>query len=465
MEEIIYYLNVFFMVYMFIYASIFFFSVFFSIVDLEKFFKRRRFMNNMTISNKVNYVPISILVPAYNEEVTIGESIESLLHLDYPEYEIVIINDGSTDSTAKKVIDKYDLKKIYRPIRKLVDSKEEMDIYEGSIDGVNITLINKENGGKADSLNMGINASRYPLFLSLDADSVLQRDTLSKIVEPFMENDKTIAVGGNVKVSNSLIIENGQVVGKKSRNKLIVLFQIVEYYRSFLSTRVSFNRFNSNLIISGAIGLFSKHTAIQAGGYEADTVGEDMEMVIKLHTYCIKNDIDYSIAYVPDAVCLTQVPEKYSDLKKQRRRWHMGLAQSLWKHKYVFVNPRYGQVGLIAYIYYVFFEFLAPIIELLGFVIVPISYFIGILNFDFMLLYFGLFMTYSFLISIASITYESYLFRSTISFKRAMFLFFISFIECFGYRQLCSIYRLSAFVGYKKNKLKWDKINRVKQGK
>ncbi|MEG2338149.1 MAG: glycosyltransferase family 2 protein, partial [Clostridium sp.] len=377
MEEIIYYINVFFMIYMFIYAVIFFFSVFFSIVDLEKFFKRRRFMNNMTISNKVNYVPISILVPAYNEEITIEESIGSLLHLDYPEYEIVIINDGSTDLTASKVIDKYNLKKIYRPIRKLVDSKEELDIYERRVDGVTITLINKENGGKADSLNMGINASKYPLFLSLDADSVLQKDTLSKIVEPFMEDDKTVAVGGNVKVSNSLIIENGQVVGKKSRTKLIVLYQIVEYYRSFLSTRVSFNRFNSNLIISGAIGLFNKHIAIQAGGYEADTVGEDMEMVIKLHTYCIKNGMEYSIGYVPDAVCLTQVPEKYSDLKKQRRRWHMGLFQSLWKHKYVFVNPKYGQVGLIGYIYYVLFEFLSPIIELLGFVIVPISYFIG----------------------------------------------------------------------------------------
>ncbi|MEG2812606.1 MAG: glycosyltransferase family 2 protein, partial [Clostridium sp.] len=413
MEEIIYYINVFFMIYMFIYAVIFFFSVFFSIVDLEKFFKRRRFMNNMTISNKVNYVPISILVPAYNEEITIEESIESLLHLDYPEYEIVIINDGSTDLTASKVIDKYNLKKIYRPIRKLVDSKEELDIYERRVDGVTITLINKENGGKADSLNMGINASKYPLFLSLDADSVLQKDTLSKIVEPFMEDDKTVAVGGNVKVSNSLIIENGQVVGKKSRTKLIVLYQIVEYYRSFLSTRVSFNRFNSNLIISGAIGLFNKHIAIQAGGYEADTVGEDMEMVIKLHTYCIKNGMEYSIGYVPDAVCLTQVPEKYSDLKKQRRRWHMGLFQSLWKHKYVFVNPKYGQVGLIGYIYYVLFEFLSPIIELLGFVIVPISYFIGILNLDFMIMYFALFMTYSFLISIASITYESYLFRNT----------------------------------------------------
>ncbi|MEG0371483.1 MAG: glycosyltransferase family 2 protein, partial [Clostridium sp.] len=409
-------------------------------------------------------VPISILVPAFNEEITIIESIESLLHLKYPEYEIVIINDGSTDGTSLKVIEKYKLKKVYRPIRKLVNSKGEKDIYEKKIGDVTITLINKENGGKADSLNMGINAGRYPLFLSLDADSILQEDTLGKMAEPFMEDDKTVAVGGNVKVSNSLIIENGKVVGKKPKTKLIVLFQTVEYFRSFLSTRVSFNRFNSNLIISGAIGLFNKHIAIQAGGYELDTVGEDMEIVIKLHTYCIKNNMEYKIGYVPDAVCLTQVPEKYSDLKKQRRRWHMGLAQSLWEHKYVFINPRYGAVGLVAYIYYVFFEFLAPIIELLGFVVVPVSYFLGILNLKFMILYLVIFMFYSFIVSIASITYESYLFRDTISFKRGMLLFLVSLLECFGYRQLCSIYRLSAFIGYKENKLSWEKITRFDQG-
>ncbi|KMT22217.1 glycosyltransferase family 2 protein [Clostridium cylindrosporum] len=465
MEDIIYLLNVFFMIYMFLYAIIFFFSIFFSIVDLEKFFKRRKFMNNMTLSNKLNYMPISIIVPAYNEEVTIIESIDSLLHLDYPEYEIVIINDGSTDGTSSKVIEKYGLKRVYRPIRKLVNSKDCEEIFEKAIGQVTITLINKENGGKADSLNMGINVSRYPLFLSLDADSVLQEDTLSKMVEPFMEDDKTVAVGGNVKISNSYVIENGKIIGRKPKTKLIVLFQIVEYYRSFLSTRVSFNKMNSNLIISGAIGLFKKQSAIGAGGYESDTVGEDMEMVIKLHTYCIKNRIDYNIGYVPDAVCWTQVPEKLSDLKKQRRRWHMGLTQSLWEHKYVFINPRYGAVGLVAYIYYVFFELLAPIIELLGIVIIPLSYYIGLLNFDFMVLYLGIFILYSFIVSVASITFESYLFRNTISLKMGLVLIGISFLECFGFRQLCSLYRLSAFIGYKKNKLSWEKITRVHQGR
>lgn len=464
LENIIYWLNIFFMIYMFIYAVFFFFSTFLSIIELEKFFKRRKFMNNMTLSNSENYLPISILVPAYNEEITIIQSIESLLHLNYPEYEVVIINDGSTDSTAEKVINKYGLSKVFRPVRRLVDSKKEESIYETKINGITITLVNKENGGKADALNMGINVSRFPLFMSLDADSVLDENSLNKIVEPFLENDSTIAVGGNVKVANPMIIENGKVIGKKDKVKLIVKFQVLEYFRSFLATRVSLNKFNSNLIISGAIGIFKKRAAIQAGGYEANTVGEDMELVMKLHSYFLKNKIDYDMGYVPDAVCWTQAPEKYSDLKKQRRRWHVGLAQSLWKHKYLMLNPRYGKLGFASYAYYLLFEFLAPIFELVGIVIIPLAYYLDLLNFKFMIIYFAVFILYSFILSIAAITFEAYLFRDTIDGKEALKLCFISFIECFGFRQLCSIYRLSGFIGYRKNKLSWEKITRLDQG-
>ncbi|CEJ73226.1 family 2 glycosyl transferase [[Clostridium] sordellii] len=458
------YLNLFFMYYILIYAIVFFISTIFSVVALNEENRKRKYLNELSLKSDDNYIPVSILVPAYNEEQTIIDCINSLSYLNYPEYEIIVIDDGSSDDTSNIAIDYFNLRKVARPIRRLVKCKDEEYVYEGTIkDNVKITLVRKENGGKADALNMGINISKFPLFVSLDADSILQRDSISNIVIPFMEDETTIAVGGNIKVANQVALDKGKVVKIMTPKKLLTIFQMIEYYRVFLTTRVWFNSFNGNLIISGAFGLFQKKAVLNIGGYNTNTVGEDMDLVVKLHSFYRKNKLAYSIKYEHNAICWSQVPEKLKDLKNQRRRWHIGLITSLSSHRYIFLNPKYGIVGIFSFLYFVVYEMFSCIIDVFGLALILISYFAGFLNIKFLFTFLLVYIFYSVIISIASIILENYMFKYTIKPKNLIKLIIFSILESFGYRQLCSWYRITGFIGYRKRKYQWNKISRKKQ--
>lgn len=460
------YLNVFFLYYMFIYAIVFFISTIFAILNLNEDKRNKMYLNELSLKSTDNYVPVSILVPAYNEEETICDCVESLSYVDYPEYEIVVIDDGSNDDTSNKLINKFELKKVPRPIRRLVKCKNEQFIYEGYIkDGIKLTLVKKENGGKADALNMGINVSKYPLFISLDADSILQRDSISNIVMPFMEDDTTIAVGGSIKVANQVVLDKGKVIKVMPPKKILTIFQTIEYYRVFLTTRVWFNSFNGNLIISGAFGLFKKNAVLNVGGYDTDTVGEDMDLVVKLHSFYRKNKIKYKIKYEYKAICWSQVPEKLKDLKGQRRRWHIGLITSLNSHRYIFLNPKYGLVGIFSFLYFVVYEMFSCIIDVFGLIIILISYFSGLLNLKFLITFLFIYIFYSVIISLTAIILENYMFKYILKLSTLLKLMLFAFLESFGYRQLCSWYRITGFIGYRKRKYQWNKISRKKQNK
>lgn len=465
LDIIIEYINIFFMYYIFIYAVVFFISTVYSVLQLNESKRKRSFSEALAIDNKKNYIPISILVPAYNEEKTVNDCIESLLSLDYKEFEVIVIDDGSNDNTSKVIIDKFNLKRVARPIRRLVKCKKEEFVYERFINNIKLTLVRKENGGKADALNMGINISRYPLFVSLDADSILQYDSLTNIVTTFMEDDTTIAVGGNIKVANQVVLENGRVKKTLPPKKLLVIFQTIEYYRVFLTTRVWFNSFNGNLIISGAFGLFKKNCVINVGGYDTNTIGEDMDLVVKLHSFYRKNKIKYNIKYAYDAICWSQVPETFKDLKGQRRRWHIGLITSLFNHKYIFLNPKYGFVGIFSFMYFIVYELFSCVIDIFGLLVIILSYFAGYLNMKFLVTFLLVYILYSVIISVTSVMLENYVFRHIPSITTLLKLILFSIIESFGYRQLCSFYRLTGFIGYKKYKNEWRKITRIKQNR
>ena len=459
-------INIFFFYYVFIYAIVFFISTISSVLELNEDRHKRKYFNKLSIKSNENYVPVSILVPAYNEESTVADCIESLAHQDYPDYEIIVIDDGSSDNTSSVVVDRFNLKKVARPIRRLVNCRKEESIYEGVINNkIKITLVKKENGGKADALNMGINISNYPLFISLDADSILQKDSLTNIVMPYMEDDTTVAVGGNIKVSNSVVLDNGEVVKILTPKNLFVIFQTIEYFRVFLTTRVWFNKFNGNLIISGAFGLFKKSAAINVGGYDTNTIGEDMDLVVKLHSFYRKNKLPYSIKYSHKAICWSQVPDNYNDLKGQRRRWHIGLITSLYTHKYIFLNLKYGLVGVFSFLYFVIFEMLSCTVDVFGLLLIVVSYFLGFLNIDFLFTFLIVYIGYGVVISIASIILESYSFRNTLNFKSVFVYTIFSVLESFGYRQICGWFRLSGFFGYKKRKHQWSNISRKSQNK
>jgi len=405
-------------------------------------------------------IPISILVPAYNEQETIVENIKSLISLKYPKFEVIVINDGSKDETLNRVIQEFDLKEVNQPVRYRINTNKIRGIYK-NLDIPNLIVVDKENGGKADALNAGINISNYPIVTSIDADSILESDSLVRVVMPFIEDKKTIAVGGIVRIANGSVIKRGRVVDIGLPKSRVAMFQIVEYLRAFLTGRVGWDAVNSLLIVSGAFGAFKKDAVIEVGGYAKNTIGEDMELIVKMHDYFLRNKRKYRIRFVPDPACWTQAPETLKDLRSQRRRWQIGLMDSLLKHKRMFFNPRYKQIGLIAVLYFWLFEMMGPVIEIIGYVMIPLAYIFGLLNLKYFLLFFAASILYGILLSLGAILLEEYTFNKYPTLKQLMKLSLYGVLENFGYRQLTTLYRIEGIVKFRKMKHSWGKIKRV----
>lgn len=450
--------EVFFMLYLLLYSFYLFLSVIVGAWYLYK--KNQMFMLRNELKHDY-YVPISIIVPAYNEEVTIIKNVKSLIQLDYKLYEIIIVDDGSKDQTSKKLLEAFDFKSVNRPIHIKVKCKPYTEVYETTVNKVKMTLIIKLNGGKGDALNMGINASKFPYFLSIDADSALQRDSLEKIVRPIIKNDYTVAVGGLIRVAQGVTLEEGEVKAYTIPWNPIISTQVVEYERSFLASRVLLNRFNGNLIISGAFGLFKKSIVISCGGYDSGTLGEDMEMVLKLHMFCRNNNKKYSIQYEPDAICWSQAPSSLKDLKTQRRRWYLGLYQCMKEYRGIFINRRFGLLSFISYMYYLIFELLSPAIEVFGFFTIILSWSIGVLNRPFMVKFFLLYSGYGIFLTITAFFQRIYTQNLEISVLDIVKVIVMSFLEGLFFRYILSFVRITAFIGYKNKKTKWGTIKRI----
>lgn len=452
--------NFFFLIFVVVYTVFQFFSVIYGAMENETRYRRKQFHEGLSLENPINYAPISVLVPAHNEELTILDTVQSLCRLDYPEYEVIVIDDGSTDSTSQVLIDALGLQRRDRPIRKQLPCQEATDIYESVDSPVHITLVRKVNGGKGDALNMGINLAKYPYFVSLDADSILQENTLKELILPTISDSRVIAVGGMVQVANETVIEEGVIKEHKFPSKFLVLMQILEYSRTFMAMRMLLDTFNGNLIISGTCGLFRKDMVIQANGYDTNTVGEDMELVVKLHAYCRSKKIPYRIVYAPDAICWTQVPERLRDLKTQRRRWHMGLLQSLSIHRTVLFNPLYGTMGVISTLYYMLVEALGPFLEVIGFTIIILAAILEMLNAPFMLWYFVLFYILSAMVTITAYFTRMYVIKASLSVWQAIKVVFFSFVESFIFHHVLTFFRMTALINYRKSRMNWGKIQR-----
>ena len=406
-----------------------------------------------------NLLPISLLIPAYNEEENIVSNIKSLLKIDYPLFEIVVVNDGSTDRTHDKIVDSFGLYKIESAVRTSIPTKDVRGVYY-NIEYPNLIYVDKENGGKSDALNAGINISSYPLFACLDADSRIEPDALLKLPIEFLKNTDTIVAGGLVRIANGFKIRDGRVSGFSMPEKMVERFQIVEYYRSFLSGRVSWGATNSMLIVSGAFGVFKKQAVIEVGGYKTNTIGEDMEIVVRLHRYMRTHKRKYKIIFCEDSVCWTQGPMSVADIRSQRRRWQIGLFDTLISHKGLFLNPRYGMIGLMAIPYNWIFELFGAVVESLGYVIIPFSLLMGELNMFFFTMYFLLAVMLGVILSIGSLILEQYTRKSVMSAKQCLSLSLYAILENFGYRQLITVFRLEGILKYRKLRKTWGKIKR-----
>ncbi|MHC0036868.1 glycosyltransferase family 2 protein [Pseudoneobacillus sp. C159] len=410
--------------------------------------------------NEFNSKPISIIVPAYNEEAGIIPSIRSLLSINYPVYEIIVVNDGSKDDTLKKVIEQYEMVEIQKVVRKQLSTKAIKKIYQSKLLS-HLYLIDKDNGGKADALNVGLNFSHFPYVCSLDGDSVLESDAFLKVMRPIIDsNEQVIASGGSIRIANGCHIENGTLMKVGLAQNPLVIMQIIEYLRAFLMGRVGLSRHNLLLIISGAFGVFSKHWILEAGGYKTDTVGEDMELVVRIHRILKERKANKKIVYVPDPVCWTEVPEQMKYLRRQRSRWHRGLFESLWTHRKLTFNPKYGSIGFISFPYFWVVEFFGPVVELSGYLYSILSIFLGGIYIEFAILFFFLSCLYGSFFSMAAVLLEEWSLRRYPRIGQIIKLFLYSLTETLWYRPLTVFWRCEGIWQTIKGEKSWGEMKR-----
>jgi cellulose synthase/poly-beta-1,6-N-acetylglucosamine synthase-like glycosyltransferase len=404
--------------------------------------------------------PITIIIPAYNEEQTIVSSIRSLLQLYYPEYELVIVVDGATDGTLDVLIREFKLEPFPESRNNLLETKPIRQVYKSTVKD-NLRVIHKDNGGKADSLNAGINISRYPYFCCVDADSILERFSLLRAIQPFMDEPETIACGGTIRIANGCVVRNGHLVSKGLPTNLLALFQLIEYLRSFLFGRIGWSRLNALLIISGAFGVFRKKAVIDAGGYNSATVGEDMELIVRMHRYHAQKRIPYRISFIPDPICWTEVPESMKIFASQRVRWHRGLSESLWLNRELLFMKHSGKTGFLAFPFFILFEWMSPFIELAGYLFTVYLVATGKLGLEIALIFFLFAMFLSVLLSTTSMLLDEITFRGISKLKYIPVLFACSFLECLGYRQINTYYRIKGtYKWLMGRKQEWGKMTR-----
>jgi cellulose synthase/poly-beta-1,6-N-acetylglucosamine synthase-like glycosyltransferase len=324
-----------------------------------------------------------------------------------------------------------------------------------------LVVVDKINGGKADALNAGLNLAWYPLFCAIDADSILESDALLRLVRPFLEAPGiTIAAGGVVRVANGCEVNGGRVRKVRLVRRPLPLIQIVEYLRAFLFGRMGWSSGNSVLVISGAFGLFDKRTAVLAGGYATNTVGEDMELVVRMHRCLHDRNQAYRIGFVPDPICWTEVPERLRVLRRQRTRWQRGLIDTIWRHRKMIGRPRYGSVGMVALPSFAVFEMLSPLIELSGYALLPLMWLLGQLNRSYALGFLTLSLLYSVLVSVLAVLLEDLVFRRYPKFPDLLLLLAAAILENLGYRQLTVWWRVRAYWEFWRGDLSWGAMER-----
>jgi cellulose synthase/poly-beta-1,6-N-acetylglucosamine synthase-like glycosyltransferase len=405
-------------------------------------------------------LPVSILVPGYNEERGIVESIESLLSSQFNQLEVLVINDGSTDRTKERVIEAFDMVKVSRVPRSGLPTAQVRETWVSRRDE-RVILIDKENGGKADSLNAGINYASYPLICSIDADTILDQEALSRLVWEFQSSPDTVATGGIVRIINGSVMRDGLLVNVRTPPKMLANIQIVEYLRAFLGGRIGWSEIGALVIISGAFGLFRRDAVVAAGGYDATCVGEDAELVLRLYKTRADAGLPCRVSFFPDPICWTEAPSDLRTLARQRDRWQRGLGQMLWRHRAMTFNPKYGRVAMLGLPTFWLFELLGPIIEAVALVMIPLGFLAGYVTWPVFVLMFTLALLYGFFLSLVAILIEERAFRRYPSWTDLRRLTLAVLIENVGYRQWLAFVRARAVFRRPRGKHVWGEQNRM----
>jgi cellulose synthase/poly-beta-1,6-N-acetylglucosamine synthase-like glycosyltransferase len=389
--------------------------------------------------------------------------VQAILALRYPLLEVVIAEDGSTDETFETLRAEFELIESPRVPAGTIDTIGAVNATYTSRDG-RVIVIRKDNAGRrGDALNVAMEYARFPLVCMIDADSVMERDALLQVVRPFMDDpDRVAATGGAIRPINGCPTENGLIIEKRAPSGWSARIQVVEYLRSFLLGRVGWSAFNSLMIISGAFGLFRRDLVEEIGGMTSESLAEDADLVNSLHRRLRDQKRDYKIVFVPHPVCWTEVPEDLKVLSRQRRRWSHGLFQVLWRFKGMIGNPKYGRVGLLLLPYYVVFELLSPLVEVLGLLAVVIGLALGILNVSAAIMFALAAVGYGILLSIVAIVVDEITYQTYRRWSDFAVLVAAAFLENVGFRQLHAVWRLRGlWAGLRGHKAHWGEMTRV----
>ena len=402
---------------------------------------------------------ISMLAPAFNEEATIEGSLRALLALQYPSLEVIVINDGSKDKTIQVLIERFDLVPVKTIYERRIQTKEVRNLYRSSTYPA-LVVVDKENGGKADALNVGLSFARGELVCAMDADTLIEGDGLQRMVRPFLYETDVVATGGTIRVVNGSEVEFGRVVRPRVPTQAMAGIQVVEYLRGFLLGRLGWNRLGGNIIISGAFGLFRREAVLSAGGYLDDTVGEDMELVLRLKRLSYEHKGPGKIAFVPDSVAWTEVPESARVLGRQRDRWHRGLADVLWRHRGMLFNPRYGVTGLVVFPYYAFVELLSPVIEATGLITLGIGLIFSLIDWNFAALFYLTAYGLGTALTAFTLILEEGSFHRYETFRDRALLLWWALLENLGYRQMTVYWRLRGLWNFLRGRKDWGVMER-----
>jgi biofilm PGA synthesis N-glycosyltransferase PgaC len=435
----------------------------FSAISLRLYLRKNSYVDYNSIVSSPLAPTLSVIAPAFNESRTIIDNIRTLLSLYYNNYEVIVVNDGSTDDSLQKMIDTYELEKVNYYFDYRIPCKRIRAVYKSRNRSFKkLTVVDKVNGGKADSLNAGLNVSKNELVVSIDADSIMEPDALLKLVKPFMEakDKKVIGAGGVIRIANSCEISGGHIKKIHLPKKFLPRAQVMEYTRAFLMGRMAWSELDGLLLISGALGMFDREVIIQAGGYRTDTVGEDMELVVRIRRYMADHHIKYDVVYIPDPLCWTEVPDTFRVLARQRSRWTRGTLETLITHRKLFLNRRYGKLGLLGYPYWMMFEYLAPIIEFLGilwFIFLAIS---GKLNWPFFLLLTGFVYFFAVSLSIWSVLFEEITFHKYEKRRDVMKLIGTAFLEPLFFHPMVMLMSIKGNLDKLFKKNTWGRMDR-----
>jgi len=435
----------------------------FSAISLRKYLRKNSYVDYNSIISSPLAPSLSVIAPAYNESQTIVDNIRTLLSLYYNNYEVVVVNDGSSDDSLEKIMEAYELEKVNYYFDYRLPCKRIRAVYKSRNRSFKrLTVIDKVNGGKADSLNAGLNVCKNDLVVSIDADSIMEPDALLKLVKPFLEakEKRVIGAGGVIRIANSCEISGGHIQKIHLPKKFLPRAQVMEYTRAFLMGRMAWSELDGLLLISGALGMFDREIVIKAGGYRTDTVGEDMELVVRIRRYMADNNEAYDVVYIPDPLCWTEVPSSLKVLARQRSRWTRGTLETLITHRKLFLNRKYKKLGMLGYPYWLIFEYLAPIIEFLGILWFLFLVITGRLNWPFFLLLLGFVYFFAVSLSIWSVLFEEITFHKYEKRRDVLKLIGMAFLEPIFYHPVVMLMIIKGNLDKLLNRNTWGTMER-----